>query len=292
MQRQTTLFIGNDINNLIPGNSWKDLIKELKEFCRVGGDAINDKNKPFPLLYEEIYLRSLAIGNTTEKAIKEFIGGKFLETKPGQIHEQIRGLNVKNIITTNYDFALEGSVPDKNYGIIDERAYSVFRHFVVDKKNIWHAHGDCRASSSINLGYEHYSGQLQQLRNYVTTGTHYKSNVLPTLPLIRRLEQGPFRIHSWADLFFRDDIYIFGFALDFVESDIWWLLTYRARQILANQIAPGNKIFYFIPSEYVAKSLPKLDLLSVNTVEIIDRYSGKDKAQYYQFVIRHIKTKL
>ena len=291
-KREITLFIGNDINNLVAGNSWKNLLEELKDFCCVGGNAIDNGNKPFPLLYEEIFLRSLQSKHLPEKKVKEFISDKFLKIKAGPIHRQIMQLGVRNIITTNYDFALEGEVPNANNGIIDERLYSVFRHSVQAGKKVWHAHGDCRAPSSINLGFEHYGGQLQQIRNYVATGTNYQNKQLHKLPFIRRLEQGAVNGDSWTELFFTDDIYIFGFSLDFVETDIWWLLTFRARQILSLRKPIANKIYYFIPAEYRKGSKEKLDLLEVNGVEIIDTYPGTKKDQYYQNVIKHIEKNI
>jgi len=291
-KRETTLFIGNDINNLVAGNSWKNLLEELKDFCCVGGNTIDNGNKPFPLLYEEIFLRSLLAKHQPEKKVKEFISDKFLKIKSGPIHEQIMGLGVRNIITTNYDFSLEGEVPNANNGIVDERLYSVFRHSVKAGKKVWHAHGDCRAPSSINLGFEHYGGQLQQIRNYVATGTNYQNKQLHKLPFIRRLEQGLVNEDSWTELFFTDDIYIFGFSLDFVETDIWWLLTFRARQILSLRKPIANKIYYFIPAEYRKGAKEKLDLLEVNGVEVIDTYPGTKKDLYYQAVIKHIEKKL
>lgn len=292
MKRQVTLFVGNDINNLVPGHSWKDLLKDLQKYCGIEGVDTEDNTKPFPLLYEEIYLRTLAAGTRTERDMKLFISQKYRQTKPGAIHKEIMALTVENIITTNYDFNIEGALQDENEGIIKETLYSIFRHSVVNGKNIWHAHGDCHTHLSINLGYEHYSGQLQQLRNYVVTGTDYQNKKLPKTALIKRLQHKPIGLYSWADLFFRDDIYIFGLRLDFVESDIWWLLNYRARQILTNHISPGNKIYYFIPSDYVKYAKAKLDLLNVNTVEIIDQYQSKPKDAYYQSVLQHIRSKL
>jgi len=290
--RGTTLFIGNDINNLVAGNSWKNLLEELKTFCCVGGKAIDNGNKPFPLLYEEIFLRSLRTNYQPEIKVKEFISRKFLELKSGLIHEQIMRMKADNIITTNYDFLLEGKVPGANKGIITEQRYSVFRHSVVKGKRVWHAHGDCRYPASINLGFEHYGGQLQQIRNYIASGTNYQTKKLDRLPFITRWERGKIYGDSWTELFFTDNIYIFGFSLDFVETDIWWLLTFRARQLFALKKPILNKIYYFVPAEWVARSKEKLDLLKVNGVEVIGRYPGANKAKYYDLVIAHIEKGL
>ncbi len=288
----TTLFIGNDINNLVPGNSWSNLLEELKAFCCVDGKVIDNGNKPFPLLYEEIFLRSLRTRHQPEINVKEFISRKFLELKSGAIHERIMQMKVANIITTNYDFLLEGRIPKANKGVITERLYSVFRHSIVKGKKVWHVHGDCRSPASINLGFEHYGGQLQQIRNYVATGTNYETQKLDQLPFITRWAKGEIYGHSWTELFFTDNIYIFGFSMDFVETDIWWLLTFRARQLLALKKPIRNKIYYFVPTEWAGRSKEKLDLLEVNGVEVVSEYPGKDKAAYYELVIAHIEKEL
>ena len=288
----TTLFIGNDINNLVPGNSWKNLLGELKTYCCVDGDTIDEANKPFPLLYEEIFLRSLRTNYQPEIKVKEFISRKFLELKSGPIHEQIMSIKADNIITTNYDFLLEGRVPRANKGIITEQRYSVFRHSIVKGKKVWHVHGDCRTPASINLGFEHYGGQLQQIRNYIASGTNYQTRKLNRLPFITRWERGKIYGDSWTELFFTDNIYIFGFSMDFVETDIWWLLTFRARQLFSLKKPIENKIFYFIPTEWADRSKAKLDLLEVNGIEVIKEYPGTDKAKYYQDVIGYINKRL
>lgn len=82
-------------------------------------------------------------------------------------------MGVKNIVTTNYNYTLEGETNLKNEDIIAERLYSIFRKCVLGKTSYWHIHGEAGVPMSINLGYEHYGGQLQHMRNYVTSGTNY-----------------------------------------------------------------------------------------------------------------------
>ncbi len=285
-----TLLIGNDINNIVPNNSWKDIINDIIRFCDAQKMVTDLNNKPFPLLYEEIFLKSLKEKHIDEKNLKKFISDKVRRISPNEIHERIQDLEIKDVITTNYDFTLEGKMPIKNNGIIDERIYSVFRHYKVRNKNYWHIHGDCKNPNSINLGFEHYGGQLQQIRNYLATGTNYKSKNVTKTPLINRLETKDFSGQSWIELFFNTDIYIFGLSLDFEEIDLWWLLTYRARQIFyKRKSAIKNKIYYFVPKEFNAKE--KKDLLLSSDVIIIDSISGKNKLDYYNSIIDFIQKK-
>jgi hypothetical protein len=285
-----TLLVGNDINNIVPNNSWKDLLTDIVNFCSAQKLVTDFENKPFPLLYEEIFLKSLKKKHRNERELKNFISKKVSSIESNQIHERIRRFETKDIITTNYEFALEGQRPERNSAVVDERLYSVFRHYRVAPKNYWHIHGDCRIPSSINLGFEHYGGQLQQIRNYVVTGTNYKSKEINKLPLVRRLEIKELKGQSWIELFFTSDIYIFGLSLDFVETDLWWLLTYRARQLFyKKRLSVNNKIYYFIPKEYREKSRGKIDLLNANGVIVLDTISGYDKLKYYHNVLDRIE---
>lgn len=284
--RRKTLLIGNDINNLVPNNSWEDLLHGIIEFCNAEKLVNNFKDKPFPLLYEEIFLKSSKESMINENELKKFIGKQVSKIETNEIHSLISHIETNDIITTNYEFSLEGFIPSKSNAIIDEKLYSVFRHYKVGSRKYWHIHGDCRIYNSINLGFEHYVGQLQQIRNYVVTGTNYKSKEISKLPLIKRIAINDFNEQSWIELFFNSDIHIFGLALDFIETDLWWLLTYRARQLFYKRKSEiPNRIFYYIPKEYCENSKSKIDLLTANGVHVINNISGNNKLDYYKNVI-------
>jgi hypothetical protein len=62
---------------------------------------------------------------------------------------------------------------------------------------------------------------------------------------------------TWVDIFLTNDIYILGAGLDFEELDIWWLLSYRNRELLErkndiNSPAQNTKIIYIdiVAEEY------------------------------------------
>lgn len=213
-------------------------------------------------------------------------------------------LNFDNLLTTNYDLALESCMVDEenlrgieNKGCLVEQRYSVFRKHTVGKNNIWHIHGSINHPNSIMLGYEHYSGYLQAMRNYVVTGTKYKNKSVNELgTLVKRLPIKSSEKYSWIDEFFSVDIFIIGLRLDFVEIDLWWLLTFRARQVLKNDKI-RNKIYYYIPSDLKEVSKPKLELLESIGVIVLDDYgsdfqsSKKSEEKYYKEVIGDIKNR-
>ncbi|MGK4480255.1 hypothetical protein ACSMDC_18035 [Yersinia enterocolitica] len=161
-------------------------------------------------------------------------------------------------------------------------------------KKIWHIHGAVNNPSSIILGYEHYSGYLQSMRGYTTTGSQY-SNKSFKEPLTKRLQANDIG-NSWIDAFFTNDVYILGLNLDFVEIDLWWLLTFRERYKIEKKISLQNEIIYYIPSYYYndAASKPKIDLLESVGVIINHEFGlvfkGKEK-EYYLDVIKDIQSK-
>ncbi|NSL89547.1 hypothetical protein [Chitinophaga solisilvae] len=282
------LLIGNDINNISSGQSWKDLLQDIIAFCHIGDSVELDDKKPFPLLYEEIFLTAIKKHKLREKELKAFIAIKAAEIKGNEIHSAIRELKPEHILTTNYEFTLEGRTPYENTSLINEKFYSIFRRYRMNDINYWHIHGDCLNPMSINLGFEHYGGQLQLMRNYVVSGTFYSSKEVPKASLLRRIHAKQVFFHSWIDLFFTRDIHIFGLSLDFVETDLWWLLTYRARQKFHHKNIPvHNNIYYYIPEEYMAASKFKVDLLAANDVHVVS-LPGKDKLAYYKNIVHRI----
>jgi hypothetical protein len=287
-----TLLIGNDINNINNDTSWENLLHGIVIFCNVEKTVSNLKTKPFPLLYEEIYLKSEGI---SESQLKEFIAEKVSRIDSNEIHKRIIALDVSNILTTNYDYSLQKSTgysfhDIKNSGIIKERKYSIFRHHRFNGTNIWHIHGECHAPQTITLGFEQYGGTIQQIRNYVTTGPVYRSKKISKIPLIKRLRSGDIQFSSWIDLFFCHDVHIFGLSLDFVETDLWWLITYRARckkKWRSSKI--DNSINYYIPERYRTRSIEKVELLKANGINVIFM-QAKEKIDYYNSVLDRIES--
>ncbi|MDM1294465.1 hypothetical protein HX021_09190 [Sphingobacterium sp. N143] len=285
-----SLFVGNDINNISPGISWSDLLANIKTKYNVA--SLENGQKPFPMLYEEIFLNAIKEKDLHEKELKIYIADSVSQIKQNEIHQLIRATPTANIITTNYEFSLEGSPDTVNSSLIKETTYSVFRKHDSADKTYWHIHGDCNNPTSINLGYEHYCGQLQKMRDYVVNGTNYTSETVYKEPLIKRLsQQKKLNLQSWIDLFFTTDIHILGLSLDFVEIDIWWLLTYRARnKFYRKSNFISNKLLYYTTKKWYNISKDKMQLLQANDVEIIV-IDESNKTKYYKKVLETINKR-
>ncbi|MEI8203107.1 MAG: hypothetical protein WCH34_08860 [Bacteroidota bacterium] len=295
--KNRVLLIGNDINNASANYSWSDLLSDLIGYARLT-EAPSMDNKPFPLFYEEIYLSSARQYGTKESDLKDYIAAKTRQLVPNEIHSEILSLGIKTILTSNYDLTLEQVMTQdmnklKNMGYIKESLYSLFRLNKVNEVDFWHIHGWALAPKSITLGYEHYGGYLQQMRNYVVTGTKGSYAIKDFLPMYIRLRKNEILYESWVDYFFTHDIDIFGLKLDFVEMHLWWLLTYRARAKVAQRMELKNKIRYYYPEKFANKSKHILELLRANEVETIPVImEGDDRIKYYKKVLKRIRGSL
>ncbi len=295
--KEKVLLIGNGINNISQTYTWGDMIANLIDYIGAAGQ-IQTTSKPFPLLYEEIFVEAIKNRGLTEVQIKNFIGIEVLKLKSNELHEAFLSTGLQNILTTNYDLTIEDILTSnpkglKNNGLVKESLYSIFRHYEVGQQKIWHIHGDANYSNSITLGYEHYSGYLQQMRNYVVTGTvnTYKNVKLDSL--VGRLKKDKINDnhHSWLDFFFTKDVYIIGLTLDFIEIHLWWLLTFRQRAKLTKEMNLSNKIIYFYPN-YIEENIKnKIQLLkSIDIIPVSVRYNENRKVDFYKEIILKIKN--
>ncbi|HSY62105.1 MAG TPA: SIR2 family protein [Cytophaga sp.] len=293
--KRTVFLIGNDINNATASYSWENLLKDLTRYAGLKSMP-NMLNKPFPLVYEEIILKALVNGTIHENDLKKFIASKVSLLKPNSIHYSIADTDVQHIFTTNYDCTLEnafnGSIKQiNNIGCIKEVSFSLFRKNKIEKTNFWHIHGLSTHAQSITLGFEHYGGYLQHMRNYVVAGTKDTYKSIRFSPLELRIKKNKITHASWVDFFFTHDIEIFGLNLDVVEVHLWWLLTYRARMKATNKLSITNRIRYFYPKQYEVSSRHKLELLKACGVEVVGLpMKDGDRIGYYEKVLKRIRS--
>jgi hypothetical protein len=283
-QNKKALLIGNGINLLDSSQSvsWGVLLNGLKSQYGISVDLDNEF-KPFPIGFEEMHHLKKG-GNTIESKLKnlkttirEIIDFQ-LEGKNGfnEYHQKICNLNYDDILTTNYDYALELSIDNdfkqkktKKYAQNKlERKFSLKRYYGnfdhIDS-NIWHIHGELESSrnisnnskqykeESIMIGYEHYSEYLELIQENIN-GKKGK-RIADNQSIIARIKNhttGTF----WTDTFFTHNIDIVGLGLDFSENHLWWLLNRRAMLMDGNSkhkstddgVTIDNEIYYYYPN--------------------------------------------
>lgn len=290
MRNQQAVLVGNGPSQLIQENPcWAKLLKNVAAQIGVGAAGSEHDGTPYPLLYERLLLEARKKNGWTERKLKASIAKEVALVKADDLHSRIRALPVSDIMTTNYDHSLEqpshASKEAANRGIIDERRYSLFRHRPIGaKQRLWYVHGDVRRPGSMLLGYEQYSGYLQQMRLYATSGIAYKHRTLG--PVIRK-GQVHAEGHSWLDLFFAADVWIIGLGLKFVEFHLWWLLTYRARQ-RALGVKLNNRVTYFCTSDADANAAKCAMLRELDVDVRVLGITGGDYQPHYLAALNEI----
>lgn len=234
-----TLLIGNGLNRAeecCP--SWDSLIEEIcpPSLRLATGDG--EEQIPQPIQFEMIGshkgLRSLQRRRDPFSELKKEISSRLESAtfKPGMLHEMVFDTGVRNIITTNYDYCLERASGDwdssKATKWNSQQKYLLASTGAAKGVRFFHAHGIQNLSSSICIGYEHYMGYIQHIRDALVKSKAGESGVEE--PLVFRIlrGEGVFDGVQWPLLLFSTDVAIVGLGLSFSEVDLWWLLTLRS----------------------------------------------------------------
>ncbi len=242
-----TLFIRNGVNRLTDNTSWEQVLDSLAKFApEPEHDLImrNIRDKPFTLVFEEIFLRSAKARHTTEFELKKEAARLINNIPNSEYHAGIIKTGAKHILTTNYDYNLErgSGVERKDACTHPEQKYSLFRRYQVGSQWVWHIHGEASVPDSLALGHNHYAGSLHHIRDYLVTRSTRVHQVQrresPYLGGDPNFDSGV-HAYSWLDVFLRDDIHIYGFSLDYTEIELWWLLSFKERERLSPRRPPS-----------------------------------------------------
>ena len=261
---ENTLFLGNGFSRTIFPDipSWGTLY-----------DGTKNKIKNYTFLYEEFRQRR-ENRDRKEEIIKKELVKKIEKTiSYGHINENVQNLNkfgkylfenkIHNIITTNYDNAIEFILhnyceyeQDTDINITPERVYSIrtFKSFTNantgHKLKLWKIHGDLDRIQSIMLGFDHYCGSIWKLNDYIKgsyTSSKNKKATNCSVSMLEKCKNQNFDGISWAELFFNSNLYIVGFGMALSEIDIWWLLNKRARFKLEITEIENNILYLYDP---------------------------------------------
>lgn len=237
------LLIGNGLNRTLENSiSWSDLLRDLStklntkyyeeiplplEFERIVNNYLEHMNNPTP----EIYFK-----------IKKSVIKKIKDTKlPGNaIHKRLSEIKLDSILTTNYDYLLEYVFHDTYSHKGDTNKKYLFESTSTQKGiDFYHLHGMVASAQSICLGYEHYVGIVEKLRNELNS----KPNNEASKMRIKQILCGDMnKNNTWGEKFYTSDIDIIGFDLSDCEIDIWWLITHRAYLYYSNYYGLKSKI--------------------------------------------------
>jgi hypothetical protein len=297
---EQTLFLGNGLNRMNNSEySWEEVIVRISKKLDI--ELTKDfKNVPFPLLLEQMVFRTQNTHREGILKIKDVVAKELLLLKGSFLHENLKLLNIKNFLTTNYDYLIEKSLIDlfvrEDYGSVTrEQLHSIKRVIQIGDYKIWHAHGEINdfkngsekgrwRPHTILIGYEQYASYLREIQSYLKGkiyGTEIKSSS-------KKPSEQNFSRESWIDCFFLDNLIFIGTSLDFSEIDLWWLLTFRV--IIKKdqkQHIISNKIILISPCFERGVSKAKNDLLRSLDVEIVTIHS-EDYESFYKKAFKKI----
>lgn len=242
------LIIGNGINRCCGGMSWKDLLSRIASSYFVSKDTVDSSTLAFEQLRGTVLSRNINVQRSDfALSILEQLN-ELNQPEFNSIFNHFKLLSIKNILTTNFDYAIERAFVNdfdyKNYTrnvvMPQETRCSRIRHTKIDNEtNIFHIHGELGKHSTICLGYAHYASNLNaimsNLLNYdKSTDTDSLKNEVFNDELL-----------SWAQFFFTKNIYIVGLGLYDCDMDLWWPIVYRHQLITSSDPRIKNKITYY-----------------------------------------------
>ena len=280
------LFIGNGLNLVSDGGaSWNSLLNKLAGDVKTQHEENVRKAKPFTLWFEEIK-------NTSKKRnLKKVVSESLVkELSPNKHHTDVMALGFQHILTTNYDYSLEGATGEK--WKLDKPApesnYSLFRRRSFEGRHIWHIHGELDSMTSIMLGHEQYSGYIQKIRNFLTSGVSTTVKARNGRAYLSKYARKSIKtkgdVETWVDLFLEHDVHIVGFSFDYTENHLWNLLMEKQRLKVKGEIV-GETIFHRCSdTKQSVDDEAKLSILSAFGVKVRDHTFNSYSEAYDQCI--------
>lgn len=258
--RPQILLIGNGMEYESGQVSWENMLKNLtveNAICRYD-DKIKNRI-PFPLLYQLLVTPDPAPVHMTKedrKSERERLAEnmKTLKNESNRNLDQIPGLNMDHVMTTNYSYCLEKAFfqnedflknairRDKlqftqkksNGDAVQETEYRLHTYYQAHSKDretgLWHIHGEVAVPGGIVLSHDRYGRLLKRIIDACGDPSRYNEKMAADT-------DGEI---SWPELFLYGDVYILGLRLDSNELDLWWLLRRKQRE----EHSHGTTVFY------------------------------------------------
>ena len=253
------------------------------------------------------------------------------------------------VLTTNYGYEIEAAIISRNekkqnealtvnkianmmkYHEIDhaQRQFLINTYNDVNGIPVWHIHGEARKPDSMIVGNYYYGKLLRRCVERLdgfsdsedvdkrkepdgrNTGEKSKRKYSGSTRTNAFKHNKVIKIGSWIDAFVLGDVYILGFGLDLSESDIWWLLEYKAnhpdicgqtffydpgkdnmRVCVNNETIPCDKRSVFIDANQCKKYLLE-NTYNVKTEDLdIIANNGEDYRNFYEKAIKQITSEV
>ncbi len=215
------LLIGNGILRNENNRSWEDFLQAISK-----DDIDTKKYKNIPYT-----IQASAISHCEDKLRREKYENALNDFKYDRntVVYKLLEMSFDAILTTNYTYELEYHLKEHYPDIKDKTYYAkttstdynslIYSYNRINNHDIWHIHGEQRRKSSIVLTHDEYARHTQKIGSYLREKNNYYQKSMNSI-----------EIKSWIDYFVLGNLYILGFGFDFVEFDLWWLLSRRLRE--------------------------------------------------------------
>jgi hypothetical protein len=274
------LLLGNGINRVKDGGvSWREVIRRLAHFVgKVETITRYLDEKPFTLVFEEIFFRAARARGISEDELKSHAAQVISEVPGNDMHTMAVESSADAILTTNYDYNFENaSVNVFGDSETRETRYSVYRRRCNESLCIWHIHGEVNYPGTLVLGHDHYADYINQLKKKVN---EYETFEEPGADRSSGKMNGR---KSWVGLFLSSDVHMISLGLDYTEIELWWLLSVKERLLLRGYPV-GSTSFYPTGEKKTRNDLAKQAILESFGVSVDTRFSGLPyRVAYAQF---------
>ncbi len=266
------LLIGNGINRCCGGISWEELLSRIASKYFVTKDTAKSSTLAFEQLRCTVLSRNINVSSEdfafeVLKKLDELKRERYKE-----IMDCFLSLNIEDILTTNFDYAIERTLQDDyqyekytaNVVMPQETKCSRIRHSKIKEKRIFHIHGELGKKGTICLGNVHYVTNLNSIMSNILDYDKGKDS----FALKKEIFED--NLLSWAQFFFTRNIYIVGLGLYDCDMDLWWLIAYRQQLKLSGDNRIKNKIVYYYL--YDEKDQNFKDCLDAMGIEVRERH--------------------
>ena len=295
----TVLLIGNGINLSFADARKTDKIIQ-DEWKRFHNEELLEReaipvhkiwNIPFPL---QIVAATKDHVQDSMTLLADFFKKAEISEKQKDFIRHVLDANVDAILSTNYSLEFEKTTIDMH---TENKVYSHYkktREQNTQQKNfgvfqctelpyanhplLWHIHGTALRKESLVMGQLYYGKLLAEVIK--------QANTVKSRYEIAQRRNTQVKLESWIDYFLIGNVHIFGFKLDFSESDIWWLLSFKKSAF------PNTKVFFY--STDISEEL-ELMLNSYNVIIpdmlFFDLTDKNGYINFYETICKQIKER-
>ena len=281
------LLLGNGFNRVTDdGVSWQRVIEDLAKYVgKVETITRYLNEKPFPLVFEEIFFRAARARRIGEKELKQHTARVIDEVPFNDLHRLAVESGASSILTTNYDYNFENSSNGRfGESLTNEKRYSVFRRRCRGDFCVWHIHGESDHPDTLVLSHGHYSDYINRMHGFVKDYEAARTSGSEHNPRSKRRGKE----QNWIEIFLQSDVHAIGLGFDYTEIELWWLLSVKGRFRL-REIEVGATTYYPVEPQPSARETAKHSIMQSFGVTVDKRFRTDTYRNSYKKLLDYFR---